>query len=1074
MKNKFLILILFLFATSLFAQVDQVTVVNNDEGVKLVVNGQDFMINGMNWDYIPIGTNTVNANFWEKSDDFIKAGLDSEMSLLKNMGVNVIRQYTGVPAKWIQYIYENYGIYTMLNHSFGRYGLTLDGVWVPVTKYDELRTQEFLLTEIDNLVKEYKNTPGLLMYLLGNENNYGLFWAGAETEDFPDDEEEKKFIGESRGRPMYKLMNEAAKKIKASDSSHPVALCNGDVLFIDIIADECKDIDIYGVNSYRGVSFGDMFQVVKDKLSKPIMFTEFGADAFNAIENAEDQKSQAYYMVGNWKEIYENAAGLGKSNNSIGGFTFQFSDGWWKYGFEDRKNAEIHDTNASWNNGGYLKDYQIGENNMNEEWFGICAKGPTNERGLYDLYPRAAYYALKEAHQLNPYIDGVDLEFVQNHFNNIQLMDAVLRARGDKAALIGNDGDKIRLSNMRAEFTTFNTGGNLVTTPNIADPEELTYPNQLGFDHMQSYYVGIEGNPSANMRANVNFNILGNVASNPIDEIFYENRGRSRSVKTSEGDILLNDINRLQVHSASYEWNAKEFDLRGFYRTGHYHWGYEGDFFGLYPEANYGPNLDIYNGEISGLEFDGKKGLNGFKAAFGPQLWWGANPAVLLKYSTKIGKFDVSGIYHEDLSDVAGVVKYDKDIFGNIENNITAVSSIAIPLPKTRRATLHIKREFGSVGVEVGGIWGGEPLNGRSFQVAEINEEWLVSLDKSGPKYTIYNDKINSDDNWGGKAKITFASGKFQWYAQGAAMGLVANGGADYTKTITGWRLKDSGSGNQTNFLSGFAVNTGNFQIAPNFLWQKPLVDAMPNDVQAPGRLRNIQDDPFAVRANRETVAGELLLTYDPTPGTWMYEWDNDTAEDAKFAISAGFVYRHHPTAQDAAVGFLSNRTAFAFPNAAPAHDLWESNTRIVSKVRPDLGLIANIYFGNAQSNGSDERLIERFGGDIRLIYKKIKLVHSWKINDWGPFDYHRDFNLTYPVQLMLDISTSVGKPNWFILPETKIGIRGTWRTLDQYSPRYLPNVAEEFATAPIISPVGFGNGNEWEIRTYVHINIGK
>ena len=41
--------------------------------------------------------------------------------------------------------------------------------------------------------------------------------------------------------------------------------------------------------------------------------------------------------------------------------------------------------------------------------------------------------------------------------------------------------------------------------------------------------------------------------------------------------------------------------MRGFYRTGHYHWGYEGDLFGLYPEANYGPNLDIYNGEILGM-----------------------------------------------------------------------------------------------------------------------------------------------------------------------------------------------------------------------------------------------------------------------------------------------------------------------------------------------------------------------------------------------------------------------------------------------------------------------------------------
>ncbi len=145
-----------------------------------------------------------------------------------------------------------------------------------------------------------------------------------------------------------------------------------------------------------------------------------------------------------------------------------------------------------------------------------------------------------------------------------------------------------------------------------------------------------------------------------------------------------------------------------------------------------------------------------------------------------------------------------------------------------------------------------------------------------------------------------------------------------------------------------------------------------------------------------------------------------------------------------------------------------------MSKVSPELGLIANLYAGNGQANGSDERLITRIGGDIRLLYKKIKLVHSFKIDDWGPFDYHRDFNLTYPVQLMLDISTTVGKPGWFILPNTRMGIRGTWRSLDQFSPRYSPNEALEFADDSIISPVGFDNGTEWEIRTYVHINIGK
>ena len=328
-----------------------------------------------------------------------------------------------------------------------------------------------------------------------------------------------------------------------------------------------------------------------------------------------------------------------------------------------------------------------------------------------------------------------------------------------------------------------------------------------------------------------------------------------------------------------------------------------------------------------------------------------------------------------------------------------------------------------------------------------------------------------------GKHESSFLIGAFMWYAQGASMGLVANGGSDQTQTFTGWRLKDSGSGNQNNFLSGFAYTFGDFQIAPNFLWQKPIVAAMPNDLDGgPGRLRNVQDDPFAVRANRETTAGELLLTYDPTPGTWMYEWDNDRAEDAKFAFNLGFVFRHHPTAQDAAVGFLANRTSFAFPNAAPAQDLWEAHSRIVSKLNPDLGFIANFYAGNAQANGSDDRLIERFGGDIRFIYNKLKLTHTLKFNDWGPFDYHRDFNLTYPVQLMLDLSTTLGKPDWFILPNTQVGVRGTWRSLNEYSPRYStmfipPNT---YPAVPPISSVGFPNGSEWEIRTYIHINIGK
>jgi hypothetical protein len=695
MKKAYGVFFLILLAFAAKAQADKVSVLNSTDGMKLTVNGEDFMVNGMNWDYFPIGTN-FSYSLWNQPDDIIRAALDAEMSLLKNMGVNTIRVYTGIQPRWIEYIYKNYGIYTMLNHSFGRYGLTVDGAWVGNTEYADPKTKKLLMQEVTEMADLYKGTPGLLLYLLGNENNYGLFWEGAETEDIPI-EDRKSTV---RATAMYRLFNEATVAMKGIDRSHPVAICNGDLLFLEIIQQECPDIDILGTNMYRGVSFGDAFQRVRDELNKPILFTEFGADAYNALEGSEDQQAQAYYMLYNWKEIYENAAGLGKADNSLGGFTFQFSDGWWKFG--QTKNLDIHDTNASWANGGYDKDFLEGENNMNEEWFGICAKGQTSARGLYTLYPRAAYYALKEAHQYNPYGDAASLESLERFFSEITIMDAVIKARGDNAALNAEQGSKLRVSELRAELSTYYTGGALTTTPKNPDPDNVTYPDQRGFDHMESFYFGLEAKPADNVRANVTFNVLGNVATNPINEIFYENRGRPLGVQTAAGNAVLTALDRVAVYQAEYTWDHKLFTLDGFYRTGHYHWGYEGDFFGLYPEANYGPNIDIYNGNApSGFEIEGKKYLKGLTFAYGPELWWGANPAILLKYTKEVANFEVTGIFHEDLDDPG-----------------FAISSIAVPQPRTRRATLYAERKLGKLEVGVGGIWGGQPLVAREFQVA--------------------------------------------------------------------------------------------------------------------------------------------------------------------------------------------------------------------------------------------------------------------------------------------------------------------------------------------------------------------
>ena len=89
MKKIILLLTIILSFTS-YSQDNKVVVANNNDGMRLVVNGKDFMINGMNWDYFPIGTN-YSYSLWNQSDKLIQEALDEEMGLLKNMGVNTIR-----------------------------------------------------------------------------------------------------------------------------------------------------------------------------------------------------------------------------------------------------------------------------------------------------------------------------------------------------------------------------------------------------------------------------------------------------------------------------------------------------------------------------------------------------------------------------------------------------------------------------------------------------------------------------------------------------------------------------------------------------------------------------------------------------------------------------------------------------------------------------------------------------------------------------------------------------------------------------------------------------------------------
>ena len=1011
------------------AATPHVEVHQDPAGARLVVDGRDFFVYGMNWSYTPIGQN-YSYSLWRQPDAVIEEALGRDMALLRDLGVNAIRQFDDIPPRWIAWIYRHYGIYTVVNPLLGRYGIDVNGAFVANVDYASPAQRRAILAQVEAAVRRYAGTPGVLMYMLGNENNYGLQWTSFEIGNLP------VRADDARAASLYSLFGEAIALIKAHDRDHPVAIVNGDAQYLDLIAKYCRGLDIFGANVYRGPSARDLFDLVKRKLGLPVMFTELGADAFDARAGHEDAADQAEILRAQWQELYEQSWGKGRAGNAIGGFVFQWTDGWWKVGQE--QNLDVHDTTASWSNEAYAYDWQPGENNMNEEWFGITALGMPDARGLYRVRPRTAYYVLQQLFRFNPYAPGATLDSIRAYVDRIHPADYAARYQSNEALARVNALEWVRLSNVRL---------NLDASISRGDARTVRGPD-AAFDHTESLFVDFVLQPSAKVYARVSLNVVGNVAENRLDPIFYEHRNRAAAVGAAPKPM--SDLSRLAIYQAELKIDQRWFSLEGYWRTGHGHWGDEGDLFYLYRNAYYGPNLDIYNGNAPfGAVVTGHGPFAGLKVAIGPELYWGANPSVIAKYSRSFGPLTATLVHEEDLAHGTGTQ-----------------TSAVIREPPTRRTTLALELRLPRVLVQVGGILAGETKVGDPFL-------WTRKAAGRGyldTGYDVLQDKIQWLDALGAKAKLTVDFDRVRWFAQAQFRGLVADGGPDPTITLTDWTMKQSGRGNQLGGETGLTCAFGPFQLAPKLLYQRPLIGPNPviNDYYSPTsglyypavRPRNVLSDPFAVRDNRETIGVEMLLVFDPTPATWFFSWDRELREDAPFAASLDGVYRVQPTSLDSGIAILADGTLAPFGGAPPAHNVWDVTFRFVANPAYRLRLAGTIYGGQAQSTGMDARLVNRVGGELKLWWRTWLLWNQLKFNDWGPYDYQRDFNLTFPVQWYGDLSYGVSSllPSWL---GTRVGVRAQARTLDRYSENYVPDPNQPNK-----------KGLEYEIGAYVRLSL--
>jgi len=368
----------------------------------LLVDGRPYIVKGVCYNPIPIGSNHEYDWWSDPAKPWIADG-----KLMKEMGVNTIRLYQAHEnstevKQVISDLYKLYGIRTLLGDWLG--------FWeYPCPFYGDKCFQDKIMQRVTEMVNLYKDEPGVLGWILGNENNYSCLghvnpWSSPEVDLEPDPQKQKAL----RAKIYYSFVNEISKQVHKLDPNHPVGLGNGELVGLESANRFCQDVDFVACIIYRGKTFGNLFKSLRMTFDKPLLLAEFGADCYDAYLKKEDQNMQAFFLESQWMQIYENLANTKTGEgNCLGGTIFEWTDEWWKHNQDNPESWKLQDTESSWSNGSYYYDIRApGNKNMNEEWFGVVALSPELEKGINKRIPRKAYYVIREFWK-NPVIKKV-------------------------------------------------------------------------------------------------------------------------------------------------------------------------------------------------------------------------------------------------------------------------------------------------------------------------------------------------------------------------------------------------------------------------------------------------------------------------------------------------------------------------------------------------------------------------------------------------------------------------------------------------------------------------------------------
>lgn len=299
-------------------------------GRQLRVNGAPFHIQGVCWNPVPRGgTHPTDLDY--------AAAAPLDIPLMAAAGINAVRTYEPLTDR------------AVLDALFAA------GIRVLNTVYPYGGAPPSRAGELANTIKDH---PAILLWVVGNEWNYNGLYVGLDH------------------AAALTQINAAAAAIRAVDDTHPISTVYGELPSADTLA-AMPDIDIWGLNVYRGLGFGDLFTDWAALSSKPFYLAEYGADAWNATLDREDPTSQADAASTLTILILDHSSALTTSGTCAGGTLFEWSDEWWK---DASGSPDQHDIGGVAPGGGPHPDLTF-----NEEWWGLVT---------IDRQPRPAYHEL--------------------------------------------------------------------------------------------------------------------------------------------------------------------------------------------------------------------------------------------------------------------------------------------------------------------------------------------------------------------------------------------------------------------------------------------------------------------------------------------------------------------------------------------------------------------------------------------------------------------------------------------------------------------------------------------------------